>query len=68
VKKKQDPMNENAAKDSLNLLAKIFKNYVADQSGNDGNHEIGGRENIINGENQALSLAIATSKLPHQKV
>jgi hypothetical protein len=34
----------------LDLLSKIFKNYVADESGNDGNHEIGYRENILNRE------------------
>jgi hypothetical protein len=68
MKRKRDWLKEKRIEENLNSLAKEFKNYVADQSGNDGNNEIGGRENIINGENQALSLAIATSKLPHQKV
>jgi hypothetical protein len=54
--------------EGLNSLAKVFKNYVAYQSANDGNHEIGGRENIFDGKNQALSLIIRVSKLPHQKV
>ena len=36
--------------DVLDLLSKIFKNHVADQSGNDGNSEIGRRKNILNVE------------------
>jgi hypothetical protein len=68
VKKKQDSMKEKAFRASLNLLAKEFKNYVADQPGNDGDNEIVGRENVFDGENQALSLVIGMSKLPHQKV
>jgi hypothetical protein len=68
VTKKPDLLKEKAIKESLNSLAKVFKNYIANQSGNDGNNEIGGRENIFNGDDQALSLAIAASKLPHQKV
>ena len=41
-----DARNEAA----LNLLAEIFKNDVTNHPGNDGNHEIGDRENILNGK------------------
>jgi hypothetical protein len=51
IKRKQDWLKEEVFEESLNLLSKIFKNYVANQSGNDGNNEIGDRENISNGEN-----------------
>jgi len=51
VKRKQDSLKEKAFEENLNSLAKVFKNYIANQSGNDGNNEIGGRENIFNGEN-----------------
>jgi len=53
---------------ALNSLAKKFKNYVADQSGYNSNHEIRDCKNILNGESQALSVAIASTKFPHQKV
>jgi hypothetical protein len=52
----------------LNPLSKIFKNYVADQSGKDGNTEVGDRENVFHGESQALALAIGLSKFTHQKI
>jgi len=46
----------------------MFKNHVANQRGNDGNHEIGERENIFNCESQTLSPAICVRKFPHEKV
>jgi hypothetical protein len=65
---KHDWLRDRALEEGLNLISKIFKNHVANQSGNDGNNEIGDRENVFYGENQALSLVIGMSKLPHQKV
>jgi hypothetical protein len=62
---RSDPQTDHGQQ-GLNPLPKIFKNHVPDQSGNDGNAKVGDRENIVNGENQALSLAIRPSKLPHQ--
>jgi hypothetical protein len=53
---------------ALNSLAKKFNDHVANQSGNDGNHEIGNCENILNSENQALSSVIGMSEFPHQKI
>ncbi len=52
----------------LNPLSKKFNNHIPDQSGNEGNHKVVDRENIDNGENQALALGIGMSELPHQKV
>jgi len=52
----------------LNFLAKVLKNYIADQCGNDRNREIGGCKNISNGKSQALSLLICMSKFPHQEI
>jgi hypothetical protein len=68
VNRKQDWLEENVCEGPLNVLTKIFKNYVADQSGKNSNAEIGDGENIFNGKNKALSLGIRASKLPHQKV
>ena len=53
---------------ALNSLAKKFKNYVANQSGKDGNPKISNRENIFHGESQTLALAVDLSKLAHQQV
>ncbi|MGA7796740.1 MAG: hypothetical protein WCA19_27235, partial [Candidatus Acidiferrales bacterium] len=52
----------------LNALSEKFHNHVSDQSGNEGNHKVVDRENIIHGENQALAVGIRFSKFPHQKV
>ena len=53
---------------NLKLLPKIFKHYLAEQSGNDGNCGIRDGENIFDAEHQALSVANRTSKFPHQKI
>jgi hypothetical protein len=53
---------------SLNFLSKIFKNYVANQSGNDGNSEISKGEDIPDGESQPFSLTVCISKFTHQEV
>jgi hypothetical protein len=51
-----------------NSLSKKFNDQVPDHSGNQGNHKIVDRENIVNGEKQALAVRIAMSELSHQKV
>jgi hypothetical protein len=53
---------------NLEFLSKVFKNHVAKHCANDRNREICGREDLLNGECQALSVAICTRKLPHQKI
>ena len=68
MEEKLDRSMEEELLESLNSVSKKFKNYVADQSGNYGDNEIVDRENIFNGKNQSLSLAIGMRKLAHQKV
>jgi hypothetical protein len=53
----------------LELLAKVFKNDIADQCGNRGNHEICSRNNIPDGENQTLPLlTIGVREFSHQEI
>jgi len=52
----------------LEFLPQIFENYVTAQCANDGNYEVGAREDLLNRECQGLSVAIRTRKLPHQKI
>ena len=52
----------------LNSLAEIFKNDVADHSGNHGDGEIRGGENIVDGECESLSLRIRMLEFAHQEI
>ena len=54
---------------SLNFFPEMVKNNVAHEGGNQGDHEIGNREYILNRVSQGLPLrAVGVRELPHQKV
>jgi len=50
--------DRNSTGASLNSLAEKFKYDVADHSGNHGDGEIRGGENIVEGERESLSLGV----------
>ena len=52
----------------LEFLAEKLKDNVADEAGDDGNHEICSRENIVECEGQGLSVSVRVSEFAHQEI
>jgi hypothetical protein len=52
----------------LKLLPEEFKNDIANQRRDYSNNKIGERENIFEGEGQALSGAVRARKFPHEEI
>jgi hypothetical protein len=50
------------------LFSQELESDVSNQSADDGDQEIVGRNNVFDRENQALSLTLGGSKLRHQQV
>jgi hypothetical protein len=52
----------------LEFLSEVFDDYVADQAGDDGDIEIGGRKNVFDGEKEGLAVAICAGEFAHQEI
>jgi len=52
----------------LNSLSEVLKNEVADHSGDGGNSEIRGGEDIPNSESESLFVAICMLEFAHQQI
>ena len=52
----------------LELVAEGFEDYVADECGDQGDGEVCGGEDVVEGECERLALPVGAGELTHQQV
>ena len=52
----------------LEFFAEVLEDDVADQGGEDGDGEVGGGEDVAQGEGEGLAAACRAAKLSHEEV